>query len=50
VQTRAPKGTARERGTERDIGRMFKMLREEENIGIEKIDTLEGITRSQIDQ
>jgi len=32
VQTRAPKGTARERGTERDIGRMFKMLREEESI------------------
>jgi len=32
VQTGAPKDTARERGTERDIGRMFKMLREEESM------------------
>ena len=42
--TGVPKGIARERGIERDVRRMLKMLREVWlNIGIEKIDMYEGI-------
>ena len=45
IQTRAPKGTTKERGIERDMRRTFKILREVWlNIGVEKIDTHEGVT------
>ena len=44
TQTRVPKGTAREGGTERNVRRIFKMLRKVWlNIGIEKIDIYKGI-------
>ena len=42
--TEGPKGTAREGGKQREVRRMFKMLREVWlNIGVEKVDTHEGI-------
>jgi len=42
---RAPKGTARKGGGEKEVRRMFKILREVWlNIGLEKIDTHKGIT------
>ena len=45
TQTEVPKGTARERGIEKNMRRMFKMLREVQlNIGVEKVDMHEGIT------
>ena len=45
MQTKALKGTIRERGEQRKVRRMFKMLREVWlNIGIEKVDTHKGIT------
>ena len=45
MQTGVPKGIARERGIERNVRRMFKMLREVLlNIGVEKVDTHESIT------
>ena len=45
IQTGALKGTIREGGTRRDMRRTFKMLREVWlNIGVEKIDTHEGVT------
>jgi len=38
-------GTAKERGSQREVRRIFKMLREVWlNIGVEKLDTHEGIT------
>ena len=44
AQTGVPKGVARERGTERDVRRIFKMLREVWlNIGVEKINIHEGV-------
>ena len=43
--TGVPKDTARKGDTERDVRRMFKMLRKVWlNIGVEKVDTHEGIT------
>jgi len=43
--TGVPKDTARKGDTERDVKRMFKMLRKVWlNIGVEKVDTHEGIT------
>ena len=43
--TGVPKDTAKEGDTERDMRRMFKMLRKVWlNIGVEKVDTHEGIT------
>ena len=43
--TGVPKDTAKEGDTERDMRRMFKMLRKVWlNIGVEKVDTYEGIT------
>jgi len=43
--TGVPKDTARKGDTERDVRRMFKMLRKVWlNIGVEKVDTYEGIT------
>jgi len=43
--TRAPKGVARKRGGKREVRRAFKILREVWlNIGLEKIDTHEGVT------
>ena len=45
VQTEAPKGTAKERGKQREVKRTFKMLREVWlDIGVEKIDMHKGIT------
>jgi len=45
TQTEVPKGTAKEEDRQRDIRRTFKMLREVWlNIGVEKVDTHEGIT------
>jgi len=42
AQSREPKGTAKEGGNQREIGRTFGMLREVWlNIGVEKIDTHE---------
>ena len=42
--TGVPKDTARKGDTERDVRRMFKMLRKVWlNIGVEKVDTHEGI-------
>jgi len=42
--TEGPKGTAREGGKQREVRRMFKMLREVWlNIGVEKVDTHEGV-------
>ena len=44
MQTKALKGTIRERGEQRKVRRMFKMLREVWlNIGIEKVDMYESI-------
>jgi len=44
MQTEVPKGTAKEEDRQRDIRRTFKMLREVWlNIGVEKVDTHEGI-------
>ena len=45
TQTEVPKGIARERGTERDMRRTFKMLRKVQlNIGVEKVDMYKSIT------
>jgi len=45
MQTEAPKGRAREGGKQREVRRMFKMLREVWlNIGVEKIDIYKGVT------
>ena len=45
IWTGVPKGTAREGGTERDVRRTFKMLREVQlNIEVEKVDMHEGVT------
>ena len=45
MQTEAPKGRAREGGKQREVRRMFKMLREGWlNIGVEKIDIYKGVT------
>jgi len=45
VQTGAPKSTAKEGNEQREVRRTFKMLKKMWlNIGIEKIDTYEGIT------
>jgi len=45
MQTEAPKGAVKEEDRQRDVRRIFKMLREVWlNIGIEKVDTHEGIT------
>ena len=45
MQTEVLKGTAREGDGQRDLRRMFKMLREVWlNIGVEKVDMYEGIT------
>ena len=42
--TETPKGTVREGGEQREVRRMFKMLREVWlDIGVEKVDTHEGI-------
>ena len=42
--TEGPKGTAREGGEQREVRRMFKMLREVWlNIGVGKVDTHEGV-------
>jgi len=42
--TEGPKGTVREGGEQREVRRMFKMLREAWlNIGVEKMDTHEGV-------
>ena len=39
-----PESTAKERGSQREVRRTFKMLREVQlNIGVEKIDTHEGV-------
>ena len=44
IQTEGPKGIAREKGTERDIRRTFKMLKEVQlNIGVEKVDIHKGV-------
>ena len=44
AQTEVPKGTTKEKDRQRDIRRTFKMLREIWlNIGVEKVDTHEGI-------
>jgi len=44
-QTEVLKSTAREGGTERNVRKMFKMLREVWlNIGVEKIDMHKGVT------
>ena len=45
IQTEAPKSTAKEGNEQREVRRTFKMLKKVWlNIGIEKIDTHEGIT------
>jgi len=45
AQSREPESTAKEEIKERDIRRTFKILREVWlNIGIEKVDTYEGVT------
>ena len=45
IQAKAPKGTAKEKGEQREVRRTFKMLREVQlNIGIEKVNMYEGIT------
>ena len=45
TQTEAPKGIAKERGKQREVRRIFKILREVQlDIGVEKIDIYEGIT------
>ena len=45
VQIEVPKSTVKGENKQRDIRRMFKMLREVWlNIGVEKVDTHEGIT------
>jgi len=42
--TEAPKGAAKEGGEQREVRRMFKMLREVWlDIGVEKVDTHEGV-------
>ena len=44
AQTEVPNGTTKEKDRQRDIRRTFKMLREIWlNIGVEKVDTHEGI-------
>jgi len=44
AQTEVPKDTTKEKDRQRDIRRTFKMLREIWlNIGVEKVDTHEGI-------
>ena len=45
MQTEVPKGTVRERNTERNMRRTFKILREVQlNIEVEKVDIYEGVT------
>ena len=45
MQTEVPKGAAKEEDRQRDVRRTFKMLRKVWlNIGVEKVDTHEGIT------
>ena len=45
MQTEVPKGAAKEEDRQRDVRRTFKMLRKIWlNIGVEKVDTHEGIT------
>ena len=45
MQTKVPKGAAKEEDRQRDVRRTFKMLRKVWlNIGVEKVDTHEGIT------
>ena len=45
IQMEGPKGIVKEGGEQRDLKRMFKMLKEVWlNIGVEKIDMHEGIT------
>ena len=45
MQTEVPKGVAKERGEQRNLRKMFKILREIQlNIRVEKINTYEGIT------
>jgi len=45
VQTKVPKGTAKEKGRQRDLKRTFKILREMWlNIKVEKVDMHESIT------
>ena len=45
MQTEVPKGAAKEEDRQRDVRRTFKMLRKVWlNIGVEKVDTYEGIT------
>ena len=45
VWSEPPKGTARKRNEQREVRRTFKILREVQlNIGIEKVDTHEGVT------
>ena len=45
VQTEAPKGVARKRDEQREVKRMFKILREVWlDIGVEKVNMHKGIT------
>ena len=45
TQAKALKGTARERGKQKKVGRIFKMLKEVQlNIRIEKVDMYKSIT------
>ena len=45
VQSEEPESTAKEEGSQRDVRRTFKILREMWlNVGVEKLDTYEGVT------
>ena len=45
VQSEEPESTAKEEGSQRDVRRTFKILREVWlNVGVEKLDTYEGVT------